>query len=786
MGASVAVTINVTAGSGVANTITLSNPTGADITNYPLQVARPFLAGAFPHAPQFTIAGSPITTQADVKQRYADGSAKHVILAAVIPSIPAGGSVVLGFQDNPTPDNTPLTVAQMAGMDFDAVLSVTGTAAGATAQTVSALAMLQAGDYALWTSGQVAQTIALGDDSAVRTYDIGFGDGFHPLRPRFYATFWPALGAVHVRVVAEGDLVAELEDMAYTASVTLGAATPTVAYTVDLTGTQATNKKLHWAMSNWTKRFWLGYTEPQVNIDHNLAYLTSTRFLPNFDMSLAVPEAAIEAEYTLWTGHAHDIYDGTWDGGMWMSPMPSAGARQDIAPYPQWTAQWLYTGDYRMREIALGLADIAAAYPGNLREIVAGKRLSRADTVGSSTGLGRAVSITDRPTLVTKVLTYSATKAADKVVFVGAYNSGQPWEFDEAHQPAAFYPQYLLTGDPWYLQCMYLWNGYSAAAYNGASINTNAGRGPTGSEGGINDELRGAAWHIRNRAEAAFIAPDADPEQAWLRYLTNDALARWEGSFGINGTAYDGTTEKLWGARTGNYYSTNGGPDSSRMPPFGNWQSNGNPNGKDATITGNTAQHLWDVRSDGQPIVGSFVACWMAWYLQYALGRVAELGFAAGPLRAQTGLYPVGMILDSGYPHLIGSYEVPVEYNYTPLGATSGESIPPGGWMDTWAKVTGSLTPAFLTSVGWQSTWNSGAGDLDTYYAAQLQADGRVIWLAGGLAMMVDAGDPRAATAWAWYKPTVYDAISLDSNPKWAIVPRTDSNVLPAIPTVVP
>jgi hypothetical protein len=37
--------------------------------------------------------------------------------------------------------------------------------------------MLQNGDYKLWTSGPVAQTIMLGDDTAARKYDIGFGDG---------------------------------------------------------------------------------------------------------------------------------------------------------------------------------------------------------------------------------------------------------------------------------------------------------------------------------------------------------------------------------------------------------------------------------------------------------------------------------------------------------------------------------------------------------------------------------------------------------------------------------
>ncbi len=39
--------------------------------------------------------------------------------------------------------------------------------------------MLANGDYKLWTSGPVAQTVILADDTATRKYDIGFGDGYH-------------------------------------------------------------------------------------------------------------------------------------------------------------------------------------------------------------------------------------------------------------------------------------------------------------------------------------------------------------------------------------------------------------------------------------------------------------------------------------------------------------------------------------------------------------------------------------------------------------------------------
>ena len=180
------------------------------------------------------INGSPVTTQADVKNRYPDGSVEFAVIAVVIPTIPASGSLTLTFQNQTAGNNTPLTQAQMlqSAYMFDVKMALTSTTAGVT-QTASARTMLQNGDYRLWTSGPVAQTVELADDSAARKYDIGFGDGYHPFRPRFYATFWPATHQVYVRCVGENGLTTELEDLAYNLSIS---SNETTIYTKDLTG----------------------------------------------------------------------------------------------------------------------------------------------------------------------------------------------------------------------------------------------------------------------------------------------------------------------------------------------------------------------------------------------------------------------------------------------------------------------------------------------------------------------------------------------------------------------
>jgi hypothetical protein len=775
----------------VANSITVTNVSGAPIANYPFQFGRPFLDGAIANAPQVLVNGSAVTTQADVKNRYPDGSAEYAVIAVVIPTIPASGSLTLSFQNQVTPNNTPLTLAQMLGLNYALTALVSFETPSGVTEIASARQMLSNGDYQLWTSGPVAQTIMLGDDSAAGKYDIGFGDGYRPLRPRFYVTFWPATRQVSIRLVVENDMTAEVEDVAYTATVRIGPTPAGLAgpvapsYSLDLSGLQATNPKQHWALTAWTKSFWLGGTpNPEINIDNNLGYLASTRFIPNYDASITVPENQIEAEYALWTGRPHDLYDGTWDGGLWQSAIGTAGARPEIAPYPQWSVMWMYTGDWRLRQMALGMADLAGAFPSQLRESVPGKRLSRADPAGSGTGLGHTVSITDRKSLVTEQLDYSYTTAADAATFVGPVNElidGAPWSFDGAHQPSPFYPQYLLTGDPWYLQEMYLWAGFTAARYNGADPYDAAGRGPTGAEGGIDDELRGAGWVLRNRAETAFIAPDADPEKAYFTYLTNDALSRWEGSLGISGTAYDGQPVKIWGAATGDFYTGNGGPEGNKVPPLGNLESAGLPNGSDGTVQVNIRGGTFAAD------VGSYTSPWMEWYVQYAFGRAEELGFAADALRAHIGTYLSGMINNSGYPDLIGMYQIPVEMN---CANGSACTAPPGGFYATWPALVAAIPVPFLTGAGWNPAGNGGAGDLAQYFAANLFDDGRPIYAMGGLAMMVDHGDAGAAQAWSWFLPNVYQPVtaggSLQWDPKWAIVPRADTNTLPAQPTATP
>ena len=208
---------------------------------------------------------------------------------------------------------------------------------------------------------------------------------------------------------------------------------------------------------------------------------------------------------------------------------------------------------------------------------------------------------------------------------------------------------------------MYAWAGITSAITNGGGSTAAGYRGPSGAYGGVASETRAAAWTMRGRAETAFAAPDGTPEEAHFTYLTNDAPARWGGGLKITGTSFDNSAEKVWGAKYGNSYSTNPviplSPVNGQPPVLGNWGSDCD-GAATPPLCGYTAaeQTSW-----GMKVVaaGSFDDPWMMWYVQYALGRVAELGFASQALQLYTGHYIIGMI-GSSAPILVAQYHIPL------------------------------------------------------------------------------------------------------------------------------
>src|SRR5438270_12044683 len=285
----------VTAAASQASQIRVMEKAGVTTVNYPIQIGRPFVPGEIANFPQALVDGVPVTTQADIKARWADGSVKHAILTFLIPRLTANSTSAIGFQNQAAGNNSGyLTTAAMLDpqLNFEAEMDLTN---GGT-YIASARSMLSSAAY--WLQGSVATSVVLADHSTNRLYDIGF-DTHRSFRPIFHVTFWPGIHKIHVRFIGEIANTEALQDQAYALVLKLGLAPAATVYSKP--------QFTHTAMSRWSKEFWIGGPPSLIAIDHNLKYLEQTRFVYNFDTSKIIPESTLASEYSKWQGQAKDL-----------------------------------------------------------------------------------------------------------------------------------------------------------------------------------------------------------------------------------------------------------------------------------------------------------------------------------------------------------------------------------------------------------------------------------------------------------------------------------------------
>lgn len=702
-------------GFAITNSMTIKEKAGLTTNDYPIQIGRAFVQGEIPNFPQVLVNGTPIVTQADVKSIWAGGSVKHAILTFLIPTLTANSTVTVTFRNQSSGNNTGYldkTGMMGAGYDFEAVMELINV----STQTASARTMLNADAFTYWLQGPVATSIILADHSASRAYDIGF-DANKSFRPIFHATFWPTINKVRVRFIGEIANSQYLQDQVYSLVLKTGI-TPSQVY--------SKSSFTHYGASRWTKELWIGGAPTAIEINHNLAYLVTTKAIPNYDTSKVVPEATLASSYSAWTGTSKDLYD----AGNWTKQMSMTGGRPDLGPYPAWTVQWLYSGDYRMRDKAFGNADLAAAWPMHVRE-GAVKYFDR-DHVYA--GLGRVLSVAHRPTIS---FGSGWNYGADKVTLVGSMSNGG-WTPDVAHVPEAFTPQYMLSGDFWYLEEAYFWTSWIAAwADGGATTNLN-GRGPTGAEGGLpySMQVRGQAWGLRSRVNVAALAPDASAEKVWFETMIADTLAQSEGKQHITtGIYYQGGANANW-----NWADTYArGFTDPGVSPLHHWDQ-----GEAIFVTDDISPSLCSKGTNN----------YEHGFLMFSFGRAKELGYSADAIVTWLGSFFINQVNTYSDPYHSGSYRLPTKKS-------------DNTWFSSWNDMEAAYVYPYYgyTPAGW---FNSDYGmDADQGYA-----------MVAMCAVSAAAGESGGSAAWNWMASHALTNSYLNANPKWAILPRSGS-VLP-------
>lgn len=254
----------------------------------------------------------------------------------------------------------------------------------------------------------------------------------------------------------------------------------------------------------------------EINVQHDPAYLIATgAFLP-YDLKLGVTGSALS--------FFNDIYNSTSFGQPlstnWVTTgMPSTGGRADIGFMTMFNTIWLMTQDYRAARVALGQGDASGSVPWNLRYHGDGRIITTHTVLPTwqfthwagtpyTRGGGKALEIW--------ALDYRCSMCTEDLPTGGE----QEWQPDIAHRPNLTYSPYVKTAQRWYLDLLNL---------NAAQAITSQWPAPrcyseTCDQVIDGNQVRGAAWAIREIMQAAFIGVKDSYEQVYFTEVLNNNM----------------------------------------------------------------------------------------------------------------------------------------------------------------------------------------------------------------------------------------------------------------------
>lgn len=430
--------------------------------------------------------GQSLPLQVDVKASHADGSVRHAVISAIVPSVAAGqASSMELLRSGAASAAAGASVSQLLASGFKASV---GATIGGVRYEALAEDLIKNGNPSAWLAGS---TVNEWHVSAPLKTAAGVA---HPhLSARFAIRWYDSVRKARVDVTVENNWAYEAapQNFTYDAQVTVGGQ-PVYS--------QAALTHLHHA--RWRKMFWFGGAAPAVDVKLDTAYLIATRALPNYDQSSVVKEASMAAEYKRWTS------GGTkpMDIGMAIPYMPQTGGRKDIGLLPSWGSMYLLSMDARTREMTLGTADLAGSWSIHYRDRNTGQPISLIDYPYMTTAGGKGD--TKNPsTKQYEAFPVCASTTACK----------SPYSHDVAHQPSFAYLPYLVTGDHYYLEELQFWGMYDVFSSNPNYRENIKGLLKPG-------QVRGQAWGLRALAEAAYITPDADRLKAHFERILDSNL----------------------------------------------------------------------------------------------------------------------------------------------------------------------------------------------------------------------------------------------------------------------
>ena len=422
-----------------------------------------------------TVGGVSEAAQLAVLSTWPDGSVRMAQITLQQPAIAAGGSVGVMLSTAPAPTAPAVSLSNIAaGSGVVVNLGITSGIGAGSSVTLDSAALL-AKALANGTA-QIVQSGPLASEAIVQTTVAG------SLRVVFDITRY-ADGRIATDVAFDNDIAMQASG---------GAVTYNVGITRNGTTLLQQNGISQIQYTSW--HYQDGITAPAAVV-HDEAYLQNAGLVPNYDLANGVSSSLIsqEASTLASPGYGAPLSAGSVD-----QYMPGTGGRPDIGPQPQWNAAWLMSQDPSAAQFAMVQANVGGSVPWSFYDAAH----------------GTYVSLSDYPNLW-----------LDPRGGPGSYTTGltQPvsgstgWTTDSAHQPDLAYVAYLNTGNSYYLDLL-----NAQASWAVANLWPTPRNGGQGIDVSTGNQVRGAAWDLRQIVEAAAANPDGSAEKTYFTQIENN------------------------------------------------------------------------------------------------------------------------------------------------------------------------------------------------------------------------------------------------------------------------
>jgi hypothetical protein len=400
-------------------------------------------------------------TQTDVKVRWADGTIRFAIVTARI-TAPGTYAIV------PAP------------------APIGGGALGAAPPRGSVALTIQGRQY-------VAAVIPIRNDPwlngpLVVEHRSVVAPGMHPFLRVIFDVRSYADGAGRIDATVENCLdVDAADEVAYD-----------VLMTVDNRPVFQKTGVRHKYLSRWRKVFPAGgLTESTVTADFSPAI--AARAIPAYLPTVGEPPRPLNGGGVSGTG-----FDILGFGDLTV-PMDAHGGRPELAPYPDWTAEFLAHGSAGQRAYVLRHGELAGSW---------GVHVRNADgSMPSLDAPGQGYYWIDPRWRDPGNMSAGFRGPRGRMDHRAAPG-------DNAHQPSLAFVPYLVTGDRFFADELAYWANFSLL---GSFASDDNRKGPQGLL--IGNEVRGIGWALRSLGDAAAYLPDGDPLKNYFAARTLANLA---------------------------------------------------------------------------------------------------------------------------------------------------------------------------------------------------------------------------------------------------------------------